>query len=220
MQKQKSLKPLSLACNFNIRTRAVLFILSSTGANIDNIFVMMAIDRPSDSLNETNGTSIYKTMYIFIHNRDTYQQVSRFGPFWSTSIKFEEGAPILVRQSANCLFGSTHNALWSSKLTSFSLMQLISIKNRLSSTVFVDLIEFNSDCLSVMAFIGKYFLSCSPSSAVRIALIHKPYSAASVVRTSVSAAKVLQTALSILRDLHDIGATWLFSPCKNIIYPL
>ena len=104
MQKQKSLKPLSLACNFNIRTRAVLFILSSTGANIDNIFVMMAIDRPSDSLNETNGTSIYKTMYIFIHNRDTYQQVSRFGPFWSTSIKFEEGAPILVRQSANCLF--------------------------------------------------------------------------------------------------------------------
>ena len=170
---------------------------------------MMVIDRSSNFLNETNGTSIYIAMYIFTHNHDTYRQVSR-QPFWSTSIKFEEGAPILVRQSANCLFGSTHNTLWSSKLTSFSLMQLISIKNRLSSTVFVDLIEFNSDCLSVMAFIGKYFLSCSPSSAVRIALIHKPYSAASVVRTSVSAAKVLRTTLSILRDLHDIGATWLF----------
>ena len=67
---------------------------------------MMVIDRPSNFLNETNRTSIYITMYIFTHNHGTYEQVSRL-------IKSEEGNPILVRQSANCIFVSTHNTLWS-----------------------------------------------------------------------------------------------------------
>ena len=42
---------------------------------MDNISIMMVIDRPSNFLNETNEASIYITMYIFTHNRDTSTSV-------------------------------------------------------------------------------------------------------------------------------------------------